>query len=57
MLPETRNLAVLQLFVTVTVKFKFKFIEQERAKSYLQVAKTMTETINILFIICAERKR
>ena len=28
-------------------KFKFKFIERQRAKSHLQVAKTVTETINI----------
>jgi len=37
MLPETRNLAVLQLFVTV--KFKFKFIERERAKATYRLLK------------------
>ena len=32
---------------------QIKFIEQQRAKSHLEVANTMIETINILFIIYA----
>jgi len=32
---------------------QIKFIEQQKAKSHLEVAKTMIETINILFIIYA----
>jgi len=33
--------------------YQIKFIEQQRAKSHLEVANTMIETINILFIIYA----
>jgi len=34
-----------------------KFIEQQRADSHSQVAKTMTETIDILLIIHTVQKR
>ena len=33
------------------IKFKFKFNKQQRAKSHLQVAKTLIKTINIFLII------
>ena len=34
---------------------QLKFIQQQKAKSHLQVGKMMTETINILFVIRSER--